>query len=239
MSWLYIFSVNMKCIRSESVINMTFNCRKYFFLKNTVTLTNLEIVSMWCKVHGTVTDRKDLSIRKDRSLFYHQMWYRICYTAFFLKFEMIVDLRRGTTREREGLPRFWKKMPLLVTHKTPVLSLLWNCVVASGLFSITVVASAIVMDCGFCVLMVSYHLALIPVNWSDIGIQKMRRRKVSRSSLPPYAWFCSKGHLTLRCSTEMVSILFLIMLYSAFFCILLTDASIQSDNIFIFRHVVF
>lgn len=96
------------------------------------------------------------------------------------------------------------------------------------------VPSAIVMDCGFCVLMVSYHLALISVNRSDIRIQKKWRRKVSRSSLPHYAYSAEKGVL----KTEMVSILFL-MLYSASFCILLTDTSIQNDNIFIFRHIVF
>lgn len=63
-------------------------------------------------------------------------------------------------------------------------SLLWNGIVASGLFSITVVA--IVMDCGFCVLMVSYHLALIPVNWSDIRVPKMRA-EVSRGPVICYA----------------------------------------------------
>lgn len=66
-----------------------------------------------------------------------------------------------------------------------MLSLLWDDIVASGLFSITVVA--IIMDCGFCVLMGSYRLSLIPVNWSDIEIQKMRRAEVSRGPVIRYA----------------------------------------------------
>lgn len=141
---------------------------------------------------------------------------------YSLLFEVWNDSGSGKGHhEREGgAAQILEEMALLVTHETPLLSLLWNCVVASGLFSITVVASAIVMDCGFCVLMMSYHLTLIPVNWSEGRIQKMRRRKVSRSSLPHYAWFCSKGHLSTQVlKTEMVSILFLII-YSAFFCIL-------------------
>lgn len=110
MFWLYIFSVNMKGIRSSQLST---------WLLIAENISSLKIQSLWqlwkafqCDAK-CITDHKDLSIRKDRSLFYHQMWYRICYTAFFWKFEMIVDLGRGTTREREGLPRFWKKWPCL------------------------------------------------------------------------------------------------------------------------------
>lgn len=76
----------------------------------------------------------------------------------FGSWSVIVHLERGTTREEEGYSGSGGDGLACAFQ-----GLLWNGVVASGLFSITVVASAIVMDCGFCVLMVSYNLALIPV----------------------------------------------------------------------------
>lgn len=69
MFWLCIFSVTMKCVRSESVIDMTFNCRKYFFLKNTVTLTNLETFQCDAKCMESLLTIKIFPLEKTEASF--------------------------------------------------------------------------------------------------------------------------------------------------------------------------